>query len=194
MRYTRLLVIFIFLISTLQAQEIQETRPPLHVGKIALEYTASVVTGGILALAGGYIGAALNDGGGWDDIAGALVGIIIAYPVGNAAGASLVGNYGNESGSFWAGLGGSAVGMALALGLTGMLDNSDLMPYFLVTLPPAGAVLGFNLTRRYKTPPGSALLNLNGGRLFTGMPMLSARRLPGYKQPVVQFRLIDFRF
>ncbi len=194
MRYTRLLLLFLFTFSMLQAQETQETKPPLKAGKIVLESAASVVTGGLFAVAGIYVGTALNDGDGWDDLAGALIGMIIAYPVGNAAGASLVGNYGNERGSFWAALGGSAIGTGLAIGISGMLDNSDILPYLLIGLPPAGAVLGHNFTRSYKTLPGNALFNLNNGQLFAGMPLLSAKRLPGYRHPVMQFRLVDFRF
>ncbi len=190
--------IFLILLITvplLQAQNVQESKPPLHAGKIAIETTAAFGGGMVLGAAGALVGIKLNNGGGWDDLAGALLGIIVGYPIGTAAGASLVGNYGNERGSFWAALGGSAAGLISGLLFNSLFKNTDALPYFIGILPPAGAVLGHNLTRSYDHPvAGSALLNYQNGVIFAAAPAINLKSIPGYQKSVLQMHIFDIRF
>ncbi len=198
MRLIRFFIISLFIISPLLAQEQQETRPPIHTGKVALELAGSAAGGVAFAFVGiavaAYTSQTGNSSNGWDNIAYALLGGIIGYPIGCATGASLVGNFGNEQGNFWASLGMSAGGLLLGIGLASIVDSGDVTPYLIGIMPPVGAVLGHNLTRGYDTPPGSALLNLSNGRLYTSAPLFSVQRLPGYAKPALKMRLFDVRF
>lgn len=85
-----------------------------------------------------------------------LLGILIS-----TVGVYLVGNARNETGSFGLTLGGSAFGAAAALAVSihtiageRHVDDRILFVIFFVA-PTLGAIVGFNLTRRYKSPPAS---------------------------------------
>jgi hypothetical protein len=91
---------------------------------------------------------------------------------GSAVGVYAVGNIGNETGSFKATLAGSCLGAALSLATL----YSDTPEDFVVALPCcslAGAIIGFNLTRRHKSPPvesQNALINFRNSQMSLAVP------------------------
>jgi hypothetical protein len=99
-----------------------------------------------------------------------LIGLTIGHTLGSAIGVYLVGNIGNETGSFLATLGGSILGGGL--GLTFVFLSGELLPFPLLVCPPIGATIGFNLTRRYKSPPTSetALINVRDSQISLVVP------------------------
>ncbi|MHC4103586.1 MAG: hypothetical protein ACYSR9_01495, partial [Planctomycetota bacterium] len=154
-------------------------KTPLSAGRIACEILAGTVTAAITAgLACSFLyvvgygaeTAGLGEGcmGGFALFA--IMGIMClvvppAYGLASAAGVYLVGSRGNQTGSLLVTLGGSLLGllvmallclyMVLAKMYT-MLGVEKIVLWPLVFLAsPTVAMLGFNLTRRYKEPPSA---------------------------------------
>ncbi len=111
-------------------------------------------------------------------LAGVFIGDGYGVPIGlifgSAYGVYAVGNIGNQTGSFKATLGGSFLGFLGGVGaaacLAELYDTNQFFPaqgYCLLAGPPIGATIGFNLTRRYKSPPASktALINIRDGQM-----------------------------
>jgi hypothetical protein len=147
-------------------------KPPRNIGRIACEIMAGGATAVALAYSSLYVVgygskfAGLGEG----CMDGLLVVAILFYVVppfyvlGCAFGVYLVGRIGNQTGSFWATLGSSLLGvfvMAIlyfyvkaAEDMMWAIEKIILWPLvFLVA--PGMTTLGFNLTRRYKKPPSS---------------------------------------
>lgn len=160
---------------------------PVQSGKIAGE----VFAGGGAALLFGALGAGLGYtityNGNRDQwintsgVPGAVVGYAITSNLGCALGVYLIGNSGNEKGSFGAALGGSITGSLVGGGLVLLLykanhnEGSPALYYFLAAAAQTtGAVIGFNHSRKKKveTTPG-ALLNLDNGRLSLSFPQVN---------------------
>ncbi len=125
-----------------------------------------LVVGVALGIVGVYVGAGLeleltDSKNEFSGFGGAIIGALIGYTLGSATGVYLVGNIGDGTGSFLATLGGSILGV-LGYGVGS----------------PIGAAIGFNLTRRYKSPPasGNALINFRDGQIGLAVPTI-------YSQP-----------
>jgi len=95
-----------------------------------------------------------------------VMALFLTYPLGTLISAIcvyLVGSTGNQIGSFWSTLGytilgfaASVVGLvACAAWLKGQCfrEFSSLFSIAFFAAPTLGAVVGFNLTRKYKPPP-----------------------------------------
>ncbi len=125
-------------------------RPPLNTGRIALESVAGFGGGIVTAIAGVFIGDMIGP----DDCygaplcisRGAMVGMMIGYPIGTAIGVYAVGNIGNQTGSFWTTLAGSASGFFIGALVAGAVENE--IPFILTSV--AGPVIAFNMSRKYK--------------------------------------------
>ena len=113
-----------------------------------------------------------------------FIGFNIGWVSGNAIGVYLVGNIGNEKGSFLATLVGSALGSVV--GLTSWwssvaITESEGVLYLgaLISLlgSPIGALAGFDLTRTYDTPPAEseALINFRRGQMNFAVPRVYLR-------------------
>lgn len=157
---------------------------PVRPEKIAGE----VFAGGGAALLLGVLGAGLGytityngNRGEWfntSGVPGAVVGYAIASNIGSALGVYLIGNSGNEKGSFSATLGGSITGSLVGGGLVFLLykanhNEGSSAPYFFIAAvaQTTGAVIGFNHSRKKKVEaPSGALLNLDNGRLSLDFP------------------------
>jgi MFS family permease len=120
-------------------------KPPLSPARVAGEVLAGIV-GGLAAAAAAAVAAFLafvlweeGEPSEWGEFAfffGILPPVVlITYSLGSAIGVYLVGKRGNQTGSFWATLAGSFLGLPLA---------------------PVAGTIGFNLTRTYKPLPGEA--------------------------------------
>jgi hypothetical protein len=133
--------------------------PPF--GLLAAETGAGLLTGTALT-AGTVFGlyAALSPSGDSESqlIALYLIGLagtVVVYPLGSAAGVSLVGSASQEQGSFGAAYLGALIGLpigyGIAVGGASLTGHSPVLQWTCVVLgalvPPAGACAGYSLTR-----------------------------------------------
>ena len=141
-------------------------KPPLSGARIASEILGSVggeILGGIVGV---YIGARIagREGAGW----------VVGSTIGTATMVYLVGNIGNQTGSFWATL----IGSILGVGVEVIASENIILLMASIAVPPIFTTIGFNLTRRYKSPPASetALINFSEGQMRLAIPTM-------YSQP-----------
>lgn len=145
-------------------------RPPLKAGTVAKEALFGIGAGFIGLMAGGFFGVAITGGdAGWFEPdttvgAAAATGYFLALPWG----VYLTGREAGQSGSLLATYLGAAAGSLIAVAVPSF--GTALL------LPAAGACIGFNLTRRYRSAAqaGTALLNYKDGRMDFGFPLFSA--------------------
>lgn len=155
-------------------------RPPLSAGRIAGE----IIAGGAGGVCGIAVGGSILSLGqlDLDEFVPVLIGIGIVYIAGSAYGVYEVGNIGDETGSFSAAFGGGFLGMGVGIAsfcLFAYMENPiAIMVGFSVLLaaPPIGATIGFNKTRRYKSPPETALIDFKDGQMRLAVPTM-------YSQP-----------
>ena len=127
---------------------------------LAAEAVGGSVVGLAVALAGGVAAGRLlpRSGNGWDDLIYAILGAIIGYTIGVSFGVYLLGRWLNRRDGFstkrrayWLALLGSVLGMALvwlAAEPLHLNSNTAVLQTFLFILPPLGATLGFNMSRK----------------------------------------------
>jgi hypothetical protein len=168
-KFWRALLGFFFLVATALSQTLQAERPPLNGVRILGEFLGGVV--------GGFVGGIIGIYYGWNtgvDFLG-----FIGFPVGSALGVYAIGEIGNETGSWWATLGGSAVGTVASFvlnsyGLFDNLGNDDFRTLWMATcsLSTLGSIIGFNLTRKYEvlTTSRNAILNFKSGQITVSIP------------------------
>ncbi len=167
--------------SVIERKEQSREKPLLSKKRIFGE----ILAGGGLGVVGGLAGGLAGLGIGYllapdeeEDIgliAGFFLGASIGYPIGSALGVYIVGDTGDETGSFVATLCGSLLGASLSYAaiLLRILPGKPLLDYMsFFAVPPILACIGFNMTRRYKSPPssGTALLNIREGQMTLGIP------------------------
>ena len=157
-------------------------KPPLNGGRIASE----ILSGTGL----GFLGYILR----WRIGDPSIVGDVVGLTFGSSLGVYIVGNIGNETGSYLATLAGSACGT----GISYILYVYDIYNIFSVSLPPSIlGTIGFNLTLRYKTPPESetALINFRDGQTSFAFPKIYFRPNPFNKGDLIQtVDLVKVRF
>ncbi|MBI1922927.1 CotH kinase family protein [Candidatus Poribacteria bacterium] len=150
-------------------------------GRVVGEILMGGVAGAGFGILGGFMGAkideALFDDYYWQPLLGVLIGGYIGYTVGSSLGVYVIGNSGDETGSYPATLGGSilgsVVGSVIGLALVEKLEGWALIP--ILAGPVLGAVSGFNATRKQESPleSGEALLNFNEGKMYLAVPTVS---------------------
>ncbi|MBM3242650.1 hypothetical protein FJZ31_40840 [Candidatus Poribacteria bacterium] len=140
-------------------------------GKFQAGVLAGVVGGVTAGIAADYIVCKECDVQFW-------MAVATGISLGSSIGVYIVGNIGDETGSFLATLGGSMLGEVVGFAAT----YTTGAPGLLVMLfgPPIGATIGFNKTRRYKSPPTSetALINLGDGQVSLVVPSIYFRPDP----------------
>jgi len=159
-----------------------EGTPPVGPGDIVIQ----TLYGAGTSLLGGIVGtgvafARCKQAGGnvtsgeecLDDIAiGAAIGGGLAF----ALGVYLGGDTETRTGSIGFTLAGGAIGMAVGGGAAYLARDSDGAMIALLIVPPvAGALLGFNLTRRWQQPAMTrvgSLLHVDGNRAALGIPLV----------------------
>jgi hypothetical protein len=140
-------------------------KPPLSEASIAGE----ISVGGLGGIAGGCVGVIVGSNLVYQLVTGktpyefsgmlyALWGFYIGHPLGSAAGVYLIGNIGDESGSFLATLGGGYIGGLFGtIGLEWALRTDcawyKVLPALLSA--PIAATIAFNLTRKYQSSTDS---------------------------------------
>ncbi|MFA6597506.1 MAG: hypothetical protein WCS69_07275 [Ignavibacteriaceae bacterium] len=110
-----------------------------------------------LSILCGAVGAGIGSLAGEDMMYGsgsAALAFIISYPFTLAYGVYVIGNIGVQEGSywstFWGTLGGIGAGIAIATVANKLHDNKNL--YTVASFcPSAGAIIGFNSSRRLET-------------------------------------------
>lgn len=156
--------------------EITLSKPPLNSVKVAGELLAGYLLGRAAGIGGGYLGASISD----DDLTAGGLGVLVAYPLGCALGVYLVGNLGNETGSFGLSLVGAYGGLLLGAISAGLLYNSSptVARVAFFAMPSLFAMYTFNSSRRYKNPQAvsASLLNFRDGKMDIGFP--AVRVLP----------------
>jgi hypothetical protein len=141
--------------------------PPLNSGRIVAE----LLNGSLGAFLGGALGFFVASGESFEEH-GAPAVFLGAVSLGSAAGVYLVGTAGRETGSICTTAIGSLMGSLAVLLLPESTETAGLF-----ILPPIGATVGFNITRRYETPrpTGTALLNLSRGGPKVAIPVTYLR-------------------
>ena len=173
-----------------ESREPQRGKPPLS-DRIAGEIAVGAV-GGLAGTTLAFSVFQLFDDPECDDcvkhpylaVPTVLLAMVAGPTLGSTCGVYLVGNIGDETGSFLATLGGSAVGATV--GLVSIiaciaLEEEDIC--FLGGLlfllgPPIGALIGFNRTRRYDSPPAeseTALINVRDSQMSLAVPRVYFR-------------------
>lgn len=192
MRFFSALII-LFTLAVHAPAQVSNEKPPLRPGRISVQFVAAGLGGFFLTYGSVFVVNGISGSHGWDALGEALAISLVAYPVGSALGAHLAGTRDNETGNFWAALGGSAIGMGVSIFLVNQIDNSEIAWGFLI-LPPAGAVTGHVLTRHYKNPAGQALLNWENGQLLAGTPALKLQPVSESGRLLPTFRLLSVQF
>ena len=183
----------------LESKEKKVKKPPLSRERIGGEMLAGVGGGIIGALPLALIGKLVIDPDVAENYSGIYVGMFIGFTLGSSLGVYIVGDTENETGSFSATLLGSAVGL---VGISAILYKTEelIHPFLLIGssfLPPIGGAVGFNITRRYDTPPASetALINFRDGQTSFAFPKIYFRPNPLYKGDLIQtVDLVKVRF
>ena len=133
-------------VSFLKAQKHSTKTPPLN----AVRITSQVLGGSAVGFGLGYLTASLGS-----DVYSSMVYGMGGYLLGSTIGVYLVGNIGDETGSFRAALLGSLTGwltsyVLAAISTTCVELDDDSLTLLILALPPIGATVGFNRSRKYK--------------------------------------------
>jgi hypothetical protein len=138
-----------------------ESKPPLNALRVCGEITAGSAGGlALLLLPTPLVDLSLkNTDAGVAMALGYLYllsALAVTYPLGIATGVYLIGSVGDESGSFWAALGGSYIGGLAGAGilLGGDFDRDAFVPALLMA--PIAATIAFNITRKREKSSASA--------------------------------------
>lgn len=151
--------------------------PPLNRGRITAEILGGVAAG--TALAYGLLSTEPNKDK--EDLLGAGFAIITGLTIGSMLGVYLVGNLGNETGSFDKTVQGSFSGLLGSLVLLPLFQGSDYGLIIMAISQSIAATIGFNMNRRYKTPSVEAetgLINISDGKLSLAAPLMYMRPNP----------------
>lgn len=139
-------------------------KPPLSSKRIAGEFLAGGIGGIGAAVIPAYLliklfprepGTGPAGGPGTLPEMLAVLCLPVGYAIGSAAGVYLVGNTGNETGSFKFTLVGTSLVVIGGLAAAFLSEQGEFIPVILVGAP-AVAVGVFNSTRRYKTDAGNS--------------------------------------
>jgi len=179
--------------------------PPLSFYRIAGECVGGFVVGAV----GAYgliilysMGADKNIWGG--DIGVSIIISDIGWILGNELGVYIVGNIGNETGSLLKTI---IYGTAISIGVQaismgfyylsmeeGQSNIYTLYESAMMLGPTIGAIIGFNITRKYKKQPGidDGLINLNNKKICFNVPGVFSHSI--YRDKVIGIKLINIPF
>ncbi len=179
--------------------EQQYGKPPLSKERIVNEILAGGAGGVALGLVGMFVGAGLGglfcDEDETDEdvstlffpvfdeeflcgLKFVLVGAIAGYALGTPVGVYLAGSTGDQTGSFLSALIGSVAALGGVLVASQGDMDQNIEEFMFWAAPPIFATIGFNLTRRYKSPIAeseTALINLRDGRMSLAVPRVYLR-------------------
>lgn len=156
-------------------EESKVDRPPLSAGRIGVEVLA-----GILGEYGGVMLAVLINKATHDcqdcldhSLTTAVVGGV-GWAAGSCLGVYWTGSRSNQAGSVLATFSGAVGGTVLALVNLALVGEDSAVRWLSLFAAPIGATIGFNLTRRYKSPPGTAtaLIDIRDGQMRLVVPTI----------------------
>ena len=163
-----------------------EAEPPLDAGRVAGEVAVGAGIGFVALLLGGAVGEGIECSGGcpgdFGGLGGAIVGGAVGGVLGVGVGIYLIGNAGEQTGSFGATLGGTVLGATVGgLVAAGMANHGSSLDSAAVVLfaasPFVGGLLGFNLTRRWdraaRAPTIGSLVRFDHGTVRAGVPIFA---------------------
>jgi uncharacterized membrane protein YeaQ/YmgE (transglycosylase-associated protein family) len=124
-----------------------------HAGVVFLaQMLAGALLGLVFGAVSGTLGGRLFAGAeGFGDVVAAILGAIIGYTIGVSIGVYLIGRWLGIRSAYWRALLGGIIGAVLVMLAAEPLDlneNTRLLQACLIALPPIGATLGFNLSRK----------------------------------------------
>jgi hypothetical protein len=138
---------------TPEVDDYADETPPSSGGKLVGEALFGGLLGAGGIIAGAYIGYGLETSDGCHSefcgFGGAILGGTIGMTLAVPAGVYVIGSTGGETGSFGATLGGSVLGTLVGIGAVAATQNEAGGVIFFAA-PLAGAMIGFNATRRYE--------------------------------------------
>ena len=167
-------------------------KPPITAGRAVAETVTGALAGGAGVFIGALVGYGLDCSGGCEGEFGGFGGALAGAYVGGSLGAGLgvygIGSSDGQTGSFGATIGGAFVGglagSLLAALVTKIADGMDydspsrkigdgLAVGVAIAGPLAGAIIGFDLTRRYDAPATvGSVVRLDRGRVAIGIPVI----------------------
>ena len=156
-----------------------KVKPPLDAGRITDEILAGLGLGTLTGGIGTLMGINICDDPSSFISDCVIYSFVITYSIGSATGVYLIGNIGDETGSFVVTLCSSLIGGAL-----GFLAGGA--PVLLCA--PIGATIGFNTTRRYKTPCPSEMgfINIKDGKMSLSAPSIHFSTYLFDKRAIIQ--------
>jgi len=145
--------------------------PPLDGGRLLGEIFLGYAVGGLGAFAGAGLGSALC-GRQEACLFAILAGIGIGGTVGMTAGVYTIGVAGPQAGSFGSTLLGTMIGAGIGAAGVAAAGGAGLVA--LVVAPMAGALIGFNASRKWQSgePPVGSIVRLDRGRVSLGVPLV----------------------
>jgi len=173
------------------------------------KFLVGSLAGFVGGIGGAILGFAVYPCSGDDCLgSGSLLGLIVlgftgGSIIGSSSGVYLVGRLSGETGSYWATLLGSALGTSgvvlatiATLSVAGEPTAGNVFLLSALTLPAAGATIGFNLTKG-KEQKDSAAINLEEGNISFAFPSLQMQvsRIPNHRPEIdYTLRLVSARF
>ena len=156
-------VLILVCLMTSGFEKAQAEKPPLSAGRVTGEILAGGTAGFVCAMIGWVVGLYIGveyfvpEGASdpWYPQAEKAMGVsaVIGSALGSSVGVYGVGNSGDETGSFLATLGGSMLGGLVAGGGGYLISHDRDSITWGVLGAPIGALIAFNLTRRFNSPP-----------------------------------------
>jgi len=135
----------------------KDSLPPISTGKVFAEFFCGNIIGYGLMFPSFLLSAGIISLGGennkWVSATGILT-FVLSYPLAIAYGVYVVGNIGDEEGSYWSTFWGTLGGIGVSIGV-GMLpkksENYHGVNVFTLLFPSVGAIIGFNSSRRLES-------------------------------------------
>ncbi|HET9993514.1 MAG TPA: hypothetical protein VFQ65_33485 [Kofleriaceae bacterium] len=160
--------------------------PPLDGGRLVIEVVGGGGIGFVGLVLGAFAGAGLECANGcpgdFGGLGGAILGGAVGGVLGIGVGVYLVGNYGDQTGSFGATIGGAVLGATagglLAAGMASEGRSFDSAATIVAVAGPfVGGMIGFNLTRRWDRPAAApaigSLVRFDRGTWRAGVPIVA---------------------
>jgi len=164
--------------------------PPLDGGRMVGETLVGAGVGFVGMVLGGAAGVGIECSGGcpgeFGGLGGAIIGGAIGGVVGIGTGVYLIGNAGDQTGSYGATIGGALLGATLGGLVAAGFANANLdtaAGISAVAGPFVGALIGFNATRRWDRPAQApalgSLVRFDRGALRAGIPLVTPATASG---------------
>lgn len=162
----------------------ETAEPPIDGGRLVGETLVGGGVGFVGLVLGAVAGVGIECSGGcpgeFGGLGGAIIGGAIGGVFGIGTGVYLIGNAGDQTGSFGATIGGAFLGATLG-GLAaagfGSAKLDTAAGITAVAGPFVGALIGFNVTRRWDRPSQSpalgSLVRFDHGALRAGIPLVT---------------------